>query len=38
MWRDTVSIYSVCEESYSVSPTLLSFITKLNSNQINIKK
>jgi hypothetical protein len=27
-----------CEESYSVSPTWLSFITKLNSNQLNIKK
>jgi hypothetical protein len=27
-----------CEESYSVFPTLISFITKLNSNQLNIKK
>jgi len=27
-----------CEESYSVFPTWLSFITKLNSNQLNIKK
>jgi len=27
-----------CEESYSAFPTLLSFITKLNSNQLNIKK
>jgi hypothetical protein len=26
------------EESYSVFPTWLSFITKLNSNQLNIKK
>jgi len=27
-----------CEESYSAFPTLLSFITKLNSIQLNIKK
>jgi hypothetical protein len=27
-----------CEESYSAFPTWLSFITKLNSNQLNIKK
>ena len=27
-----------CEESYNTFPTLLSFITKLNSNQLNIKK
>jgi hypothetical protein len=27
-----------CEKSYSVFPTWLSFITKLNSNQLNIKK
>ena len=27
-----------CEESYSAFPTLLSFITKLNSNKLNIKK
>jgi hypothetical protein len=27
-----------CEENYSVFPTLLSFITKLNYNQLNIKK
>ena len=27
-----------CKESYSVFPTWLSFITKLNSNQINIRK
>jgi len=27
-----------CEESYSASATWLSFITKLNSNQLNIKK
>jgi hypothetical protein len=27
-----------CEESYSAFPTWLIFITKLNSNQFNIKK
>jgi hypothetical protein len=27
-----------CEESYSAFPTWLSFIIKLNSNQLNIKK
>jgi len=27
-----------CEESYNAFSTLLSFITKLNSNQLNIKK
>ena len=27
-----------CEESYSAFSTWLSFITKLNSNQLNIKK
>jgi hypothetical protein len=27
-----------CEESYSAFPTWLSFITKLNSHQLNIKK
>jgi NADH:ubiquinone oxidoreductase subunit len=27
-----------CEESYSTFPTWLSFITKFNSNQLNIKK
>jgi Na+/melibiose symporter-like transporter len=27
-----------CEESYSAFPTLLSFITKLNYIQLNIKK
>jgi len=27
-----------CEESYSAFPTWLNFITKLNSNQLNIKK
>jgi hypothetical protein len=27
-----------CEESYSAFPTWLSFFTKLNSNQLNIKK
>jgi len=27
-----------CEESYNIFSTLLSFITKLNSNQLNIKK
>jgi hypothetical protein len=27
-----------CEENYSAFPTLLSFITKLNSIQLNIKK
>ena len=27
-----------CEESYSAFPTCLSFITKLNFNQLNIKK
>jgi hypothetical protein len=27
-----------CEESYNTFSTLLSFITKLNSNQLNIKK
>jgi len=27
-----------CDESYNVFPTWLSFITKLNSNQLNIKK
>jgi len=27
-----------CEESYNAFPTWLSFITKLNSNQLNIKK
>ena len=27
-----------CEESYIVFPTRLSFIKKLNSNQLNIKK
>jgi hypothetical protein len=27
-----------CEESYNTFPTLLSFITKLNSNQLNMKK
>jgi hypothetical protein len=27
-----------CEESYGVFPTWISFITKLNSNQLNIKK
>jgi hypothetical protein len=27
-----------CEESYNTFPTLLSFITKLNYNQLNIKK
>jgi hypothetical protein len=27
-----------CEENYSFFPTWLSFITKLNSNQLNIKK
>jgi len=27
-----------CEESYNTFPTWLSFITKLNSNQLNIKK
>jgi hypothetical protein len=27
-----------CEESYSTFPTLLSFIIKLNSIQLNIKK
>jgi hypothetical protein len=26
------------EQSYNAFPTLLSFITKLNSNQLNIKK
>jgi hypothetical protein len=27
-----------CKESYNAFPTWLSFITKLNSNQLNIKK
>ena len=27
-----------CEESYNTFPTWLSLITKLNSNQLNIKK
>jgi len=27
-----------CKESYNVFPIWLSFITKLNSNQLNIKK
>ena len=27
-----------CEESYNAFPTWLSFITKLNFNQLNIKK
>ena len=38
MRRDTVAIHNVLWAKYNAFPTWLSFITKLNSNQLNIKK